>query len=132
MIEGAKAQRILADKAYASKANRASLKGRFADGIIRKAARGRPLRASEKRFNRLISKRRFRVEQAFGTLKRLFGLQRARLFRRRQNSCADGHGRHLVQPPQGRQRDHPQPPKPRNRIKLRSSQSCARRAKRAG
>ena len=73
MIEGANAQRILADKAYASKANRASLQGRYRDGIMRKAARGRPLRASEKRFNRLISKRRFRVEQAFGTLKRLFG-----------------------------------------------------------
>lgn len=80
MSDGAKAQRILADKAYASKANRASLKGRYNDGIMRKAARGRPLRASEKRFNRLISKRRFRVEQAFGTLKRLFGLQRARYF----------------------------------------------------
>ena len=80
MIEGTHAQRILADKAYASKANRASLKGRTRDGIMRKAARGRPLRASEKRFNRLISKRRFRVEQVFGTLKRLFGLHRARYF----------------------------------------------------
>ena len=43
-------------------------------------ARGRPLRASEKRFNTLISKRRFRVEQCFGTMKRLFGLHRARYF----------------------------------------------------
>lgn len=80
MIEGAKAQRVLADKAYASKANRAMLKGRHRDGILRKAVRGRPLRASEKRFNRLISKRRFRVEQVFGTMKRLFGLHRARYF----------------------------------------------------
>ncbi|PIE17024.1 MAG: hypothetical protein CSA68_00045, partial [Rhodobacterales bacterium] len=40
----------------------------------------RPLRASEKRFNRLISKRRFRVEQCFGTMKRLFDLHRARYF----------------------------------------------------
>ncbi|NOX73314.1 MAG: transposase [Alphaproteobacteria bacterium] len=73
MIEGASTQRVLADKAYASKANRAALKGKHRDGILRKAARGRPLRASEKRFNRLISKRRFRVEQVFGTMKRLFG-----------------------------------------------------------
>ena len=49
---------------------------------MRKAARGRPLRASEKRFNKLISKRRFRVEQVFGTAKRLFGLSRARYFGR--------------------------------------------------
>jgi len=80
MIDGAKAQRVLADKAYASKANRAALKGRYRDGILRKAARNRPLRQSEKRFNRLISKRRFRVEQCFGTMKRLFGLHRARYF----------------------------------------------------
>ena len=80
MIDGANAQRVLADKAYASKANRASLRGKYQDGIMRKAARNRPLRASEKRFNKLISKRRFRVEQCFGTMKRLFGLHRARYF----------------------------------------------------
>ena len=80
MIDGANAQRVLADKAYASKANRASLRGKYQDGIMRKAARNRPLRASEKRFNKLISKRRFRVEQCFGTMKRLFGLHRARDF----------------------------------------------------
>ena len=80
MIEGAKAQRIMADKAYASKANREKLRGKHRDGIMRKAARNRPLRASEKRFNRLISKRRFRIEQCFGTMKRLFGPHRARYF----------------------------------------------------
>lgn len=80
MVEGANAQRVLADKAYASKANRATLQGKHRDGIMRKAARNRPLRASERRFNKLISKRRFRVEQCFGTMKRLFGLHRARYF----------------------------------------------------
>ncbi len=80
MIEGASAQRVLADKAYASKANRERLRGKHRDGVMRKAARNRPLRASEKRFNKLISKRRFRVEQCFGTMKRLFGLHRARYF----------------------------------------------------
>ena len=80
MIDGAQAQRVLADKAYASRANRELLRGRYRDGIMRKAARNRPLRASEKRFNKLISKRRFRVEQCFGTMKRLFGLHRARYF----------------------------------------------------
>ena len=82
MIEGASAQRVLADKADASKANRERLRGKHRDGIMRKAARNRPLRASGKRFNRLISKRRFRVAQAFGTMKRLFGLHRARYFGR--------------------------------------------------
>ena len=80
MIEGASGQRVPADKAYAGKANRASLKGQHRDGIMRKAARNRPLRQSEKRFNKQISKRRFRVEQCFGTMKRLFGLHRARYF----------------------------------------------------
>lgn len=80
MADDAKAKRIMADKAYASKANRAHLKGQHRDGIMRKAVRGRGLRASEKRFNKLISKRRFRIEQCFGTMKRLFGLARARYF----------------------------------------------------
>ena len=80
MIDGANAQRILADKAYASRANRNQLRGKHRDGIMRKAARNRPLRPSEKRFNKLISKHRFRVEQCFGTMKRLFGLHRARYF----------------------------------------------------
>ena len=82
MIDGSSAGRVLADKAYASKANRAALKGKHRDGILRKAARNRPLRQSEKRFNKLISKCRFRVEQCFGTMKRLFGLHRARYFGR--------------------------------------------------
>ena len=50
MIEGASGQRVPADKAYAGKANRASLKGQHRDGIMRKAARNRPLRQSEKPF----------------------------------------------------------------------------------
>jgi transposase, IS5 family len=44
MIKGSKAQRVLADKAYASRANRAALKGKHRDGILHKAVRGRPLR----------------------------------------------------------------------------------------
>ena len=75
---------MLADKAYAGAyagtANRSALRGRHRDGIMRKAVRNRPLRASGKRFNKRISKRWFRVEQCFGTMKRLFGLHRARYF----------------------------------------------------
>lgn len=40
MVEGAKAQRILADKAYASRANREAIKGKHRDGIMRKTVRG--------------------------------------------------------------------------------------------
>jgi len=80
MVEGSKAQRIPADKGYASKANREALRGRHRDGIMRKAARNRPLRASEKRFDKMISKHRFGIERCFGTMKRLFGLHRARYF----------------------------------------------------
>ena len=80
MIEGTNAQRVLADKAYASTANRDTLKGKDRDGILHKAVRARPLRQSQKRFKKLISKHRFRIEQCFGTMKRLFGLHRARYF----------------------------------------------------
>jgi IS5 family transposase len=38
-----------------------------------KSVRGCPLRASEKRFNTLIPKRRFRVEHCFGTMRCLLG-----------------------------------------------------------
>lgn len=81
LTEGAKAKRFLADKAYASKANREHLKDKkIKDGIMHKAVRNRPLRASQKCFNKLISKRRFRVEQVFGTAKRLFDMGRSRYF----------------------------------------------------
>ena len=80
MIKRTKAQRGLADKAYASKANPAALRGKHRDGILHKAVRARPLRQSQKRFTQLISKHRFRSEQCFGTLQRLFGLYRARYF----------------------------------------------------
>ena len=46
--------------AYTSRANRDALKGKHRDGIMRRAARGRPLRPSEKRFNWSTSKRRLK------------------------------------------------------------------------
>ena len=80
MIDESNAQRVLADKAYASTANRDGLKGKHRDGILHKAVRARPLRQSQKRFKKLISKHRFRSEQCFDTMKRLFGLYRAQYF----------------------------------------------------
>ena len=49
MIDESNAQRVLADKAYASTANRDGLKGKHRDGILHKAVRARPLRQSQKR-----------------------------------------------------------------------------------
>ncbi len=63
---------------YASTGNRVAIQGRHRDGILRKAARGHPLRASEMRFNKLLSKRRFRIEHVFGAGKSQFDQDRAR------------------------------------------------------
>lgn len=81
LISELKADRILADKAYASKANREMLlmKG-FKDGILHKAQKNKPLKDSQKKFNKLISKTRFVIEQCFGTLKRRFKYTKASYF----------------------------------------------------
>lgn len=116
MAKGAKAQRILANKAYASRANREAIKGKHRDGIMRKAVRGRPLRQSEKRFNKLISKRRFWVEQCFGTMKRPLGLHRARYFglsKTHAQLAMAAIGQNLLK---AAKQDRPQPASPGNRI----------------
>ena len=78
MIEKVEGGRLMADKAYASKKNRRILKEKsIKDGIMHKATRNHPLRYSQKKFNRLISKKRFKIEQGFGTLKRRFRFSRA-------------------------------------------------------
>jgi len=47
---------------------------------MHKVARNRLLQASQKRFNKLISKRRFRVKQIFSTAKHLFNMRYTRYF----------------------------------------------------
>lgn len=47
------------------------------DGIMHKAARNRPLTKRQKLINKLISKKRYIIEQGFGTLKRIFRFSRA-------------------------------------------------------
>jgi len=72
---------VMADKCYASKANRQYLKERgMADLIQHKGAKGKPLSPILKRLNTAIGGLRFKVEQAFGTMKRKFHLARARYF----------------------------------------------------
>ena len=116
MIDGANAQRVLADKAYASKANRASLRGKYQDGIMRKAARNRPLRASEKK----VQQTDFQTPVSGRAMLRhhetpLWATPRPLLWRR-QNPRPTGDGGNRAKPAQGRKQDHPQPAKPRNRI----------------
>jgi IS5 family transposase len=70
---------LLADKGYASKKNRDTLKDRkIKDRIQKKAARGRPLTEWEKQFNKLISKTRYKVERTFGSIRRWFHSTKAR------------------------------------------------------
>jgi len=78
-IEDIESTEIFTDKGYSCKANEDLLKALGKKSrIMKKAARNRPLTHCEKRFNRLISKSRFKVEQAFGTLKRRFLMTRFR------------------------------------------------------
>ena len=73
--------RMQTDKGYASRANRAMLKQlKLKDGIMHKGARNRPLRDSQKQFNRLIKKTRYVIEQSFGTMKRRFQFRQASYF----------------------------------------------------
>lgn len=70
--------RIYGDKAYASKENRKVLqKKQLKDGIMEKAVRGKPLTTRQKQKNRLISTRRYIVEQGYGTMKRILKFDRA-------------------------------------------------------
>lgn len=77
MLKHVKGKRLYADKGYASKDNRELLEGRHKDGIMHKAVRGKGLSARQKLINKLISKKRYIVEQCFGTLKRVFRFERA-------------------------------------------------------
>jgi len=72
---------LLADKGYASKANRDELNARrLKDGIMHKAARGRPITPNEQQHNNEIKTKRWVIEQTFGTLKRRFGFRQAKYF----------------------------------------------------
>lgn len=76
-----KPKAILADKGFASKANRHWLQEQgIEDCIQHKASRGKPLHPLYKAINKCIGKLRYKVEQGFGTMKRQFGLSRARYF----------------------------------------------------
>lgn len=64
---------LKADKGYQSAKNNELLKTRkLKNHILKKAKKGTPLKASEKRFNKLVGKTRFKVERTFGGIKSWF------------------------------------------------------------
>lgn len=82
-IDGAhiEANRVYADKGSSSHANRQFLrKHKIKSAIMHRAYKNKPLSARQKLANQLISKKRYIVEQCFGTIKRLFRMGRASYF----------------------------------------------------
>jgi IS5 family transposase len=77
IIPDINAERLYADKGYSSQNNRRLIQGKFKDGIMHKAQKNKPLTDRQKLANKLISKKRFIVEQGFGTLKRIFSFTKA-------------------------------------------------------
>jgi len=74
-------KRLYGDKGYASQNNREHLRGHhIKNGLMYKASRGHELSNRQKKFNRLVSGSRYRIEQCFGTLKRRFRFTRASYF----------------------------------------------------
>ena len=70
---------VFADKAYWSLENRNLLKAKgLFNGLMKKAVRGKPLNKVDKLINQLISTLRYKVERGLGTLKKDYGLARAR------------------------------------------------------
>jgi IS5 family transposase len=69
------------DKGYDSKGNRQILRSKgIKTRIMYKKPKGRPMTKWQKRFNKAVSKRRFIVEQSFGTIKRRFKFNKASYF----------------------------------------------------
>ena len=85
IIKKSSAKRVLADKGYASAENRQYLKDLgYKDGIMHKRTKSKQLSHWERLKNKLISTKRFVVEQTFGTLKRRFFFNRASYKSRRK------------------------------------------------
>jgi IS5 family transposase len=74
-----KPRAVLADKGFASAANRQHLQDQGIGDLIQyRGHHHKPLHPLQTKLNQAIGAIRFKVEQAFGTMKRMFGLARAR------------------------------------------------------
>lgn len=72
------ADKFAGDKGYDSKGNRQALRKRgIKTRIMYKKQKNKPMTIWQKRFNKAVSSKRFRVEQTFGTLKRRFKFTKA-------------------------------------------------------
>ena len=73
--------RVMADKGFFSSENKQSLKAKeLKSGLMYKAFRNKKLTKRQHQFNKLVSKVRWRIEQCFGTMKRIFYFSRASYF----------------------------------------------------
>ena len=76
-----KGTRLRTDKGFFSAENKEMLRQKgLKSGLMYRAYRNRPLTRLMKKFNKLISQTRWRVEQCFGTIKRRFSFKRASYF----------------------------------------------------
>ena len=88
-----KGSRVRADKGYCSKSNRNYLKGKgLKDGIMHKAVKGKGITNHQAKFNKIVSKVRFKVERTFGGMSRWFNAGIARYFGK-----AKTHTQHLME-----------------------------------
>ena len=72
-LEIAEGTPVKADKGYQSQKNRDLLKEKkLKNHIMKKAKKNQPLTAWEIKFNKLISKTRYKIERTFGGMKRWF------------------------------------------------------------
>ena len=95
-IEGAdlkEGTRVRADKGYSSQGNRDGLKAKkFKSGIMHKAGKKKPLGEWQTKFNKAISKTRFRIERTFGGIKLWFKAGQCRYVGRNKT-----HSQHLLE-----------------------------------
>lgn len=89
----AKGSRVRADKGYCSASNRKYLLDNgLKDGIMYKAVKNKPLTNTQTRFNRMVSKTRYKVERTLGGISRWFGGGIARYV-----GMAKTHTQHLME-----------------------------------
>ena len=70
---------IYCDKGYSSKGNDELLKTKKLNNrIMKKGRRGKALKDSEKKYNKILGKTRYVIEQSFGILKKWYGFSRMR------------------------------------------------------
>lgn len=82
---------VLADRGYDARRLHQHLAERgIGDGVMRRAGKGRPLAPAQLQRNHDLAPRRRTVEAVFGTLKRIYRMERLRYFNHARNAVAFG------------------------------------------